>query len=170
MRILVTGSRTWDDTKTIHDALNAVGLGLIQGRNPTFVVVHGACPEGADAIADQWVRDNASRWVRYGAGNGEEPSLLTADRHPAKWQKFHKRAGFIRNEVMVSLGASLCLAFIAPCAKPECDDPKPHGSHGATHCAELADAAGIPLRVWHYGEPGVTSMDSQHLADEDVMF
>lgn len=169
MRILVTGSRSWDDAKTIHVALDALGRGLIEGRDPVFVVVHGACPDGADAIADRWVRENASRWVRYSAGPGDDRPMLTAERHPALWQKFGKRAGPVRNEIMVSRGASLCLAFIAPCSNSDCDEPKPHGSHGATHCAELASDAGIPMRVWHLGEPGVTALDSRHLADEDVM-
>lgn len=157
MRVLVTGSRSWDDAKTVREALEAAAAGLATAGIPMMTVVHGACPSGADELADQW--------VRYYRG---EPHV-TAERHPALWRKYAKRAGFIRNELMVSRGASLCLAFIAPCADPKCDDPKPHGSHGATHCAELADDRGIPMRVWHLGQPGVTSMDSRHLADEDVL-
>lgn len=158
MRVLVTGSRTWDDAKTIREALEAVSRGIAEAGWAPLVVVHGACPNGADEIADRWVRERAAGWARIIAdGSGKEWPLLTAERHPALWQKFNKRAGIIRNEQMVSRGADLCLAFIR-------DD-----SPGATHCAELASDRGIPLRVWRYGEPGVTSMDSRHLADEDVM-
>lgn len=146
MRVIVTGSRSWDDAKTIREALEAVALGLREAGISLMTVVHGACPNGADEIADQW--------VRYHQGD----PLATAERHPALWQKYGKRAGMVRNEQMIALGASLVLAFIR-------DD-----SPGATHCAELASDRGIPLRVWRYGEPGVTSMDSRHLADEDVMF
>jgi hypothetical protein len=145
MRVLVSGSRTWDDAKTIRLALEAVATGAIEAAVPLVTVVHGACPRGADEIADQWVR-----WYRG-------KTLVIAERHPALWTKYGKRAGIVRNEIMVSRGADLCLAFIR-------DD-----SPGATHCAELASDAGIPLRVWRYGEPGVTSMDSRHLADEDVI-
>lgn len=145
MRVLVTGSRTWDDAKTIRQALEAAAVGLAAARVPTMTVVHGACPNGADELADQW--------IRYHRG---EP-FVTAERHPAQWRKFGKRAGMVRNEQMVAAGADLALAFIRD------------GSPGATHCAELASDRGIPLRVWHYGEPGVTALDSRHLADEDVL-
>jgi YspA, cpYpsA-related SLOG family len=145
MRVLVTGSRTWNDAATIRLALEAVADAAIAANVPMVTVVHGACPNGADELADQWVR-----WYRG-------KTLVLAERHPALWTKYGKRAGIVRNEIMVSRGADLCLAFIR-------DD-----SPGATHCAELASDAGIPLRVWRYGEPGVTSMDSRHLADEDVI-
>lgn len=46
-RLLLTGSRTWDDTLVIEYALAA-----ILARHPGGVLlVHGACPRGADAIA-----------------------------------------------------------------------------------------------------------------------
>lgn len=145
-RCLLTGSRTWDDEQTILKALDFVANAAEGGRYDRLVVVHGACPKGADAIADKWVR----LWW------GSLPA--SAERHPALWDKFGKRAGIVRNELLVAKGAHLALAFIR-------DD-----SPGATHCAELAVEAGIPIHIFRYGEPGVTSMDSKHLADEDVMF
>jgi hypothetical protein len=144
MRALVTGSRSWDDAQTIWAALDAVAAGLVEARDPLLTVVHGTA-RGADDLADRWVRTYTGELQ------------VTAERHPALWQRFGKRAGMVRNELMISRGADLVLAFIR-------DD-----SSGATHCAELASDAGIPLRVWRYGEPGVTSMDSRHLADEDVL-
>lgn len=42
----------------------------------------------------------------------------------------------------------VCLAFISACSRRDCRYPDPHGSHGATHCAGLAHAAGIPVRRW----------------------
>jgi hypothetical protein len=49
---------------------------------------------------------------------------------------------------MVSLGADRCLAFIGPCTSPRCRKAGPHPSHGASGCADLAEAAGIPVRRW----------------------
>jgi len=46
-RLLLTGSRTWDDIPVIEHA-----LAVILDRHPEGVLlVHGACPRGADAIA-----------------------------------------------------------------------------------------------------------------------
>ena len=46
-RLLVMGSRTWDDVQAVEQA-----LAVILNRHPEGVLlVHGACPRGADAIA-----------------------------------------------------------------------------------------------------------------------
>jgi SLOG family YspA-like protein len=135
MRVLVTGSRNWDDARTIRAALDAVAFAAASADYERLIVVHGACPSGADAIADMWVRS----WP-------VSDLAVTAERHPALWQTEHRGAGLQRNRRMVMAGADVCLAFIR-------DD-----SPGATHCAECARDAGIPLRVWHYGQEGVFSL------------
>jgi len=127
-RILVTGSRNWDDHLAVHEAL----VGACYQRVPA-VVVHGACPSGADAIASWWVR-------QYGhIGVTEEP-------HPAEDFGAWPGCGPRRNLHMVELGADLCLAFIGPCTSPRCGRVGSHPSHGASGCANLADAVGIPVR------------------------
>lgn len=138
MRVLVTGSRRWDDARTIRAALDAVAFGAEGAGYDRLIVVHGACPNGADELADIWVRS----WPL-----GE--LTVTAERHPANWQVHGRRAGMVRNEAMVKAGADLALAFIR-------DD-----SPGATHCAERAGEAGIPLRVWHYGQAGVVAIGGE---------
>lgn len=120
-RVLVTGSRDWNDRPAIHEALMAVAY--IDAVGP-FVVVHGMCPSGADAIA--------SRWVGYFG----ERIQVTEETHPANWRINGKRAGFIRNAHMVDLGADICLAFIR------------NGSRGASHTAALAEQAGIVTKRW----------------------
>lgn len=127
-RILVTGSRTWTDENALHEAI-AEALGKDRAIRPgdEYVIVHGACPRGADVMASRFCEDNAW-WVdNMGAELAEE-------RHPADWERLGKRAGFVRNAQMVALGADLCLAFIVD------------GSKGASHTADLAEKAGIPVR------------------------
>lgn len=118
IRILVTGSRDWPSPEVVHRALADV-----IGRAPVgadIVLVHGACRTGADAQADRWARASGIR----------------VETHPARWDVYRKRAGFIRNTQMVALGADVCLAFIKD------------GSRGASHTALLAETAGIPVRRW----------------------
>ncbi|MFI1562164.1 DUF2493 domain-containing protein [Streptomyces sp. NPDC020490] len=117
-RVLVTGSRDWDDVEAIWQAMNQTVRDAGTGRE--IVVVHGACPRGADWHADRWAR----------------LADVKTERHPANWQINGKRAGFIRNAHMVNLGADICLAFIR------------NGSRGASHTAALAEQAGIPVRRW----------------------
>ena len=125
MRVLVTGSRDWSDREAIASELAAV----VGASGTGVTLVHGACPTGADAIADEV-------WARAG---------LPVERHPADWSRGRK-AGPERNAAMVALGADLCLAFIGDCTSPRCTRPDGHPSHGATGCAALAEAAGIPTR------------------------
>jgi hypothetical protein len=47
---------------------------------------------------------------------------------------------------MVGLGADVCLAFLGPCTSRHCRRVDPHWSHGTSGCAQLAKAAGIPVR------------------------
>ncbi|WP_431781745.1 SLOG family protein [Streptomyces chumphonensis] len=119
-RVLVTGSRDWTDTTTIAAALEQA---LIDAGPRPVVVVHGACPRGADALADRH-----ARWLR---GTG---CAIDVETHPARWRIDGRQAGFIRNAAMVRLGADVCLAFIRD------------GSRGASHTAGLAEEAGILTR------------------------
>lgn len=126
MRILVTGSRTWDDRDQIVSALaefitDKAGIIPPVDGLEDVTLVHGACPNGADEIANQV----GILWERaYG---------LKIERHPANWDAYGRRAGFVRNADMVALGANVCLAFIRD------------GSRGASMTADLADKAGIPV-------------------------
>ena len=125
MRVLVTGSRTWTDRLFIESKL----LDAYSSRaDHFFTVVHGDCPIGADYIANQWAHDFARThgWP------------IVVEHHPANWRANNRGAGMIRNAEMVAAGADLCLAFI-----------RTH-SRGATHCAGLAQAAGIETRVYEW--------------------
>lgn len=138
-RILITGSRSWNDPHRLDTEIDRYiteHSGITVGANghpadiDEWVIVHGACPTGADALADDYATRN---WLEV------EP-------YPANWKRWGKAAGLLRNGDMVHAGADVCLAFITPCRKPTCPTPRPHGSHGATHCADLAEDEGIETR------------------------
>jgi len=121
-RVIVTGSREWTDRALLTEVLDA-----ILAEHGALTLVHGACPRGADAMAQSWAlsRDHGTS---YGA--------VIPEPHPADWRAHGKAAGFRRNAEMVALGADVCLAFFKAGA----------GNRGTEHCAGLAERAGIEVR------------------------
>jgi hypothetical protein len=130
MRILITGSRTWDLYESISTRITEAILdwvqdhpGLEKGPINWVTIVHGNCPKGADALADHF----ATKILRC------EVEPFDAD-----WRQFGKRAGFVRNRRMVNTMPDVCLAFIRDRSK------------GATGCRDLAKAKGIPTETFLY--------------------
>lgn len=98
-RLIVCGSRHYDDRTTLERELSAI-LDETHHRDATLTIVHGACPSGADAMADRWaVNSKARSWK------------VEIERWPAEWGEFGKFAGPRRNLQMAQHGADLCLAF-----------------------------------------------------------
>lgn len=125
--ILVTGSRNWHDVATL-----AYALGVTRHLFPDMILVHGACPSGADKQAEMWAQVNLY-----------ESSI---HRFPANWSE-GKGAGYARNCKMVDeTNPILTLAFLAACVKPRCPTFIPHYSHGATQCATYAAMQGSYVR------------------------
>lgn len=141
-RVLVSGSRDWTDVDHVALRLDDVLANHPEG----LLVVHGACPDGLDAIADAWAVATPNVGV---------------ERHPADWDscawecpmsahRFQKRAGDRlhpgilpdycpkagprRNALMVGLGAELMLGW--PLGR----------SPGTRGCMGLARRAGIRVR------------------------
>src|SRR5690606_14346798 len=123
-RLLITGSRDWPDGEFVHDKImDEIEPFIASGDS--VVVVHGACPRGAD--------DMASRTVRWLQSAGW---AIVEERHPADWDTHGKRAGCVRNAEMVNIGADLCLAF------------QKDGSRGTQMTIDLAQKAEIPLKIY----------------------
>lgn len=118
MRIIVTGSRDLADALVVRRALWA----LLPEEPDDLTVVHGDCPTGADRHASNFCAD----YIEEG---------VIEERHPADWS-IGKKAGPLRNQEMVDLGADLVLAF-------------PRGlSRGTRDTISRAKVAGIPVEVW----------------------
>lgn len=110
-RVLITGSRNWADQEALRRA-------LFVHMKFGDTLVSGACPTGADKMAEDY-------WRSFGP----------IERHPADWNAHGKAAGPKRNQEMVDLGADLCIAFPLP------------DSRGTKHCMGAAERAGIPVVV-----------------------
>lgn len=116
MRILITGSRDWPDPDLIITALTEYEM----STSVTPTLVSGNCPTGADAFAEAYA--SVLGWK--------------IERHPADWNRYGRRAGFLRNKEMVDLGADVCLSFIK------------NNSKGASMTTKFAEEAGIPTRIF----------------------
>ena len=114
--LLVTGSREWTDMTTVRRELFEWWWYNRGGGPPTLI--HGGA-RGADKLAAQVAE--AAGW------NVEE--------YPADWDRWGKRAGYIRNAEMVNVRPDACLAFILD------------GSKGATMCAAMASQKKIPTKI-----------------------
>ena len=111
--VLVTGSRTWPQPEWIYEDLHQ----LHELFGDLLVVRHGKCRSGADNWAKQFC----------------EAERIEQDQVPADWDKYGRRAGFVRNAEMVDKFPvpNLCLAYIH------------FNSNGATMCSDIADNAGV---------------------------
>jgi hypothetical protein len=88
VRVVIAGSRTWTHEAQVMGVVRRLAL-----NHPTATVVTGGA-RGVDQLAER---------VALGSG-------LLVSTHPAKWERYGKRAGFLRNEEMV-LGADHVIAF-----------------------------------------------------------
>lgn len=126
MKILVTGSREWDNRDLLRNALEGARL---YGE---LSVIVGDCPTGADEMTREWCADFGVPFAVY----------------VADWDTHGKAAGPIRNRVMVAdlvesaftcLDTAYCLAFYKEGA----------GNRGTRHCSEYAESRGVAVQRFH---------------------
>jgi hypothetical protein len=118
VKVLVCGSRDWDDPWPIHRLL--AGLKYFDGR--VEVVTGGA--RGADSLA----------------ANAAWQAGLPGEEVPADWDRHGKAAGHIRNQQMLDLGPDVVLAF-----KNGWDRSLSRG--GTEDMIRRSKAAGLPVYV-----------------------
>lgn len=115
-RLLIYGSRTFEDENFAFDVLDAVQRRLIERGYDTFTVISGTC-RGGDLIGEEWARLNGCDVVRF----------------PADWKTHGKRAGFLRNTQMLVEGKPTHgIGFIV------------EGSKGAAMMSRILTSAGVP--------------------------
>lgn len=117
-RILITGSRDWDDHAFIRYALKPY-IDALPPEADEPVVIHGDA-RGADKIAAIQAQE-LGFWV---------------EAHPADWDKHGKRAGILRNLEMLEREPDVVLAF------------RVNGSLGTTHMIEAARKRNVPVVVF----------------------
>lgn len=140
--VIVTGSRDWLDQDAVWSALDQRLAENVFSEYDTFLVVHGACPTGADAMAQAWVDDNF------------DPNIIDSIRYPAQWDLLGRQAGPMRNQLMINQGADEVLAFIR------------NNSSGASGCVRLAEKAGIPVSLVRINDKEKRMTDTKTKAGE----
>jgi hypothetical protein len=139
-RVLVTASRDLKSHEPLWSTLdNHMSLALAEERQ--LIIVQGGA-SGGDEIARNW--GHAMRR----AGLDVVVETHPAKNHPTEDFGDWPECGPRRNRFMVGLGATECVAMIGPCTSSRCRRTYPHGSHGASGCADMATAAGIPVDRW----------------------
>lgn len=139
-RILFTGGRDADDMGGVRHLLE-VGAAVLGYEDPfaaPIVLVHGDCkrylPDGR--VDPMRSADQLARQVALQLGWKPEPHEVTAAMK-ARYGPY--RAPVERNQIMVDLGADLCLAFT--------------GGRGTADCVRRARAAGIRVISFEKIEP-----------------
>ena len=95
MKVAVIGGRDFDNWNLLDDTLWGFfrGRGQNDGETDITEIISGAA-RGADSLAAQWAKEQGVKLTEF----------------PADWDRFGKRAGFIRNEDIVK-AADFVLAF-----------------------------------------------------------
>jgi hypothetical protein len=137
-RLLVTSSRGYRDRARIFTVLDDFLM-----TYGSLLIVHGHCKSGGDAIAHEWGTYHRGPYV----------DVETHEVTDAMWRGSGNGAGHLRNARMVRSGAVECAAYLAPCTSLRCRRKDPHPGHGSEHCADMAEAHGIPTR--RYWQDGV---------------
>jgi hypothetical protein len=91
MKVLICGSRNWNNKRSIRKQLDKI----VKGANPLEQIVHGAC-RGADLLSEELAKEMEIDYRGY----------------PAKWSVHGRSAGPIRNQKMLDEeDPDLVLAF-----------------------------------------------------------
>ena len=112
MRVLVCGGREVSDSAYVWRELDVFHAKL------EFTVVIEGDARGADRLAGAWARARGIETLTY----------------PADWSRYGKRAGYVRNTVMLQEGKpDLVIAF--------------PGGKGTANMVHQANTASVPVRL-----------------------
>lgn len=112
-KVIVAGSRNYTDEQKVHRVLDQ----LKRQANCEIEIISGLC-RGPDMFGKNWAEKNNVKCHKY----------------PANWNKYGKRAGFIRNEEMAKVG-DILIAFWDGDSK------------GTMHMINLAEQYNLKIKV-----------------------
>lgn len=127
LRIIIAGSRTFNDYSFLADKLNVV-ISEFDGFEHQQIKFISGMARGADTLGERYANSNKYEVVRL----------------PADWNTYGKRAGYRRNAEMAKYAVEeKCGVLVAFW------DGK---SRGTKHMIELARNYGLKVYVYEYAE------------------
>lgn len=117
-KVIIAGGRDFFDYNLLREKVNNI---LIEKRATHKIVIVSGCARGADTLG-----------MRYASEN-----IFDVEEYPAEWDKYGKKAGYMRNIEMAE-NANALIAFW---------DGK---SKGTKHMIDIATERNLPIRVIKY--------------------
>lgn len=117
-KVLITGSRSFDDYDRMLNVFQKIDEKF--SHYDMIVLLSGACPTGADRMAE----------------NIAESLGWNVERYPADWKKDGKAAGPLRNQRMIDEKPDICVAFPT------------NASRGTWDCVRRAEKADVFTKVF----------------------
>lgn len=114
MKVIVAGSRKGIYAQYVYDKLDEI---LANVDKSELVIVSGNA-RGVDRMGEGWAIDHGVR----------------VELHPAEWQRYGKRAGFIRNDLMAQEADALVAIWDG-------------ASRGTKHMIDIARTYGLEVRI-----------------------
>lgn len=135
IKVIIAGSRTYNDYSTLSNVVDHIfSLYLYKkGYKPSDIDIVCGMAKGADSLGEQYARINGFS-IQY---------------FPANWDKFGKKAGYIRNKEMAAYtsyrkGYGALIAFW---------DGK---SKGTNHMINIAKEYGLKIFIYNYTDNTLT--------------
>lgn len=117
-KIIIAGGRDFMDYNLLKEKVNKI----LQEKKVTHkIVIISGCARGADTLGLRYASENA----------------FDVEEYPADWNKYGKKAGYVRNVEMAE-NADALIAFW---------DGK---SKGTKHMIDIATERNLPIRVIRY--------------------
>ena len=121
IKVIIAGTRDFDNYELLKQKMDKILADKV--RNNEEIIIISGTARGADKLGERYAREKGYKVERY----------------PANWDKYGKRAGYIRNEQMAKV-ADACVCFWDEQSK------------GTKHMIDLAKRYKLALRVINYNK------------------
>lgn len=121
IKVIIAGTRDFNNYELLKQKMDKILANRVK-NNEEIIIISGTA-RGADKLGERYAREKGYKIERY----------------PANWDKYGKRAGYIRNEQMAKV-ADACVCFWDEQSK------------GTKHMIDLAKQYKLALRVINYNK------------------